>query len=238
VAVQSHRLPPFDDPLRRLPLLIPLAVLIWVALLFTFAKILTRTEAPAPEIKPLEARIVEIPPTAGLGAPAAPAAPKAPAAIPHPAEKPKVIHHAPKPKEIEPPVFSSPEGTLKNNGAPPAPPSRGENSTGTASTAPSESGGGAGGVAGSDASGAHAIYAPTPVIPDDLRENVFEAVAVAHFKVSYDGNVEVTLAKPTSNPRLNQILLDTLKSWKFFPAMKEGVATNSEFDIRIPVTVQ
>ena len=61
---------------------------------------------------------------------------------------------------------------------------------------------------------------------------------MAHFKVSYDGQVEVTLVTPTSNPQLNEILLDTLKQWKFFPAMRNGVAIPSEFDIRIPVTVQ
>ena len=88
---------------------------------------------------------------------------------------------------------------------PPAPPSSGENSTGTASTAPSEGGGDAGGVAGSDASGAHAIYAPTPVIPDDLREDVMQTEAVARFNVSFDGICEVTLEKPTSSPRLNQV---------------------------------
>jgi hypothetical protein len=40
---------------------------------------------------------------------------------------------------------------------------------------------------------------------------------VAHFEVSYDGNVKVTPAKPTADPRLNQILLTTLQQWRFFP---------------------
>jgi protein TonB len=46
------------------------------------------------------------------------------------------------------------------------------------------------------------------------------------------------LEQPTPNPRLNQILLNTLRQWKFFPAMKDGIAINSEFDVRIPITVQ
>ena len=91
---------------------------------------------------------------------------------------------------------------------------------------------------GSDSLGARAIYSPVPKIPDDLRELAFEAVAVAHFEVSYDGNVKVTLAKPTPDPRINQILLSTLRQWRFFPAMKGGVAINSAFDVRIPITVQ
>ena len=97
---------------------------------------------------------------------------------------------------------------------------------------------GSGAGIGNDASGARAIYAPTPTIPDDLREDVFQAVAIAHFKVGPDGTVEVTLAQPTPNPRLNQILLNTLREWKFFPAMKDGIAINSEFDVRIPISVQ
>jgi protein TonB len=97
-------------------------------------------------------------------------------------------------------------------------------------------GGGSG--LGSDSLGARAIYSPVPKIPDDLRDMAFEAVAVAHFEVSYDGNVKVTLAKPTPDPRLNQILLSTLQQWRFFPAMKGGVAIDSAFDVRIPISVQ
>src|SRR5208282_4657623 len=86
--------------------------------------------------------------------------------------------------------------------------------------------------------GARAIYAPTPVIPDDLREDVIQTEAVARFNVSFDGTSEVTLEKPTSSPRLNQVLLDTLKQWKFFPAVKNGVAIPSTFEVRIPISVQ
>ncbi|HSY79414.1 MAG TPA: TonB family protein, partial [Verrucomicrobiae bacterium] len=100
-----------------------------------------------------------------------------------------------------------------------------------------EEGGGSGAI-GTDTVGARAIYAPTPVIPDDLREDVMQAEAVARFNVSFDGNSEVTLEKPTSSPRLNQVLLDALKQWKFFPAVKNGVAIGSTFEVRIPISVQ
>ncbi len=100
-----------------------------------------------------------------------------------------------------------------------------------------EGSGGGGGI-GTDTVGAHAIYAPTPVIPDDLREDVMQTEAVARFNVSFDGVSEVTLEKPTSSPRLNQVLLETLKQWKFFPAVKNGVAIPSSFEVRIPISVQ
>ena len=236
---QAQRLPPLDDPWRRLPLLVIVAIVMWGVLLFSFSHILMLTAPPEPELKPIEARIVEIPPTAGLGAPAE--APKAGPPITRPVSppKPKEIHHL-KPKTLAPPVPVSPEGTLKHDENA-APPSAAGSSGSTAPGSSAETGGsseGGSGIAGSDASGAHAIYAPVPKIPDELRENVFNAVAIAHFKVSYDGTVEVTLATPTPEPRINQILLDTLKAWKFFPAMKNGVAVESEFDVRIPVSVQ
>jgi TonB family protein len=86
--------------------------------------------------------------------------------------------------------------------------------------------------------GARAIYAPVPVIPDDLREDLTQTEAVARFKVTSEGTTEVTLEKATSNPRLDQVLLDTLKQWKFSPAMKDGVAVESSFEVRIPISVR
>jgi len=82
------------------------------------------------------------------------------------------------------------------------------------------------------------MYAPKPVIPDSLREEAFQTVAVARFKVTYDGQVQVTLITPTENPQLNELLLETLKGWRFFPAMKSGVAIDSQFDLRIPISVE
>jgi protein TonB len=76
------------------------------------------------------------------------------------------------------------------------------------------------------------------VIPDELREEAIQTEAVARFNVSFDGISEVTLEKPTSSPRLNEVLLETLKQWKFFPAIKNGIAIPSSFEVRIPISVQ
>jgi len=91
---------------------------------------------------------------------------------------------------------------------------------------------------GSDNIGARAIHAPVPKIPDELREDVLQAVAVAHFLVTYDGVATVALTQPTTNPRLNALLLDTLQKWKFLPAVRRGVAIDSAFDVHIPIAVQ
>ncbi len=63
-------------------------------------------------------------------------------------------------------------------------------------------------------------------------------MAVARFKVTRDGAAQVALVKPTTNSELNQLLLSTLKQWRFQPAVKDGVPIDSVFELRIPITVQ
>ena len=241
------RPPELDDPFRRLIWIVPAAIAIWTILLSEFSIVLRQTKAPPMELKPIEARLIEIPPEVrglqGGGeprpAPAAAPTPKTrpePIVKPHPASRP--ISHPTK-KTTAPPVIRSPYGTEKTTEAPDveSAPATGSGSSTSSSGTASEGGSGGGGI-GSDTLGARAIYAPTPTIPDDLREDVMQTEAIAHFTVSFDGAMEVTLAKATSNPRLNQVLLDTLKQWKFFPAMKNGVALASSFDVRIPISVK
>lgn len=86
--------------------------------------------------------------------------------------------------------------------------------------------------------GSQAIVRPLPVIPDELRDVAMHEAATARFHVAADGTVSVELIKPTQNPRLNRLLLDTLKQWKFFPAMKDGKTIASVSDIVIRVQVQ
>jgi len=235
------RPPELDEPARRLLWIIPLAIAIWAILLSVFSLILMRTKAPPAELQPIEARLIDIPKAAGLqgngGAthPAAPAIPKA-----KPIVKPHPVAHVKKVAPL-PPVIRSPYGTEKSTEAPSVeekPGASGGTAAETGASGDSGTGEGSGGGIGTDTVGAHAIYAPTPVIHEDLREDVMQTEAIARFNVSFDGVSEVTLEKPTSSPRLNQVLLDTLKQWKFFPAVKNGVAIPSSFEVRIPITVQ
>jgi len=225
------RPPELDEPARRLLWIIPAAIAIWAILLSGFSLILMRTTVPHQELMPIEARLVEIPHEVGglQGNGGA----IHPAAIPHP--KPHPAAHVKKTAPMAP-VIRSPYGIEKPTAAPGVEEAPGASAGSTAESG--ETGEGAGGGIGTDTVGARAIYAPTPVIPDDLREDVMQTEAVARFKVSFDGASEVRLEKPTSNPRLNQVLLDTLKQWKFFPAVKNGVAIESSFEVRIPISVQ
>ncbi|TDN61436.1 TonB family protein [Paraburkholderia sp. BL10I2N1] len=84
---------------------------------------------------------------------------------------------------------------------------------------------------------ARVLSQPLPVLPDDLREVAYQAVAVARFVVHVDGTFDVELVKPTQNPRLNQILLETLRTWRFFPAMDNGHPVESHRDVRVHFNV-
>ena len=86
--------------------------------------------------------------------------------------------------------------------------------------------------------GARAIVRPIPQIPDDLREEAFNAVAVVRFHIAADGTAAFELAKPTPNPTLNRLLLEKLREWRFFPAMREGKPVASNQDVRITFEVK
>jgi outer membrane biosynthesis protein TonB len=78
------------------------------------------------------------------------------------------------------------------------------------------------------------LFNPLPKIPDDLRDEAFQSEAIARFYISEKGEVlKVELIKPCSNPKLNQLLLKSLKSWKFASA---NSASNQ--DIRVNFLVK
>jgi periplasmic protein TonB len=84
---------------------------------------------------------------------------------------------------------------------------------------------------------ARLISQALPTLPDDLPEEGYQAVAVARFLVHADGTFDIDLIKPTRNPRLNQILLETLRRWRFFPAMENGRPVESRQDVRVHFNV-
>ncbi|MGH7812988.1 MAG: energy transducer TonB [Candidatus Binataceae bacterium] len=220
--------PGMDSPWRRFGLTIPAAAAFSALLIAGFAIVLTQGVVAPPHTEAVEVRLVEIQPVVH-----ALQGNNKPKITPRPIP-PVPRHEVRRRRRVRPaPVFASAPPVTSPNGIAvpsgvlhPAPPS-----------APESAGAGGGGI-GSDTIGARAIYAPKPVIPDDLRENVFQAEAIARFIVGADGAAQVTLEKPTSNPRLNQVLLDTLKEWKFFPAIENGVAVASTFEVRIPISVE
>jgi len=244
-----------DSPWHRLPWTLPAALLIWAAALWGLAYFMegsaTRTMAPPP----LNADLMELPPPAVTPAiqPERPVAPHKPKPLPR--VRPRQAPAMPQPQVSTPPEQTPP--ARKEEATTGTGPSVLTAAPGSAGGAPGEGGVAAGGNTGAGSaaqagqyggkgrsrgdmyatSGARAIVRPMPRIPDDLREGAFTVTALARFHIAVDGSVRVELAKATPNPRLNGILLESLKKWRFIPAIKDGkpVASTEEIVVKIEV---
>ncbi len=74
-------------------------------------------------------------------------------------------------------------------------------------------------------------------MPDDLREQAYRTVAIAHLVIHTDGSVAVELVKPTPYPRLNQIVVETLRGWRFAPALQNGHPAETQQNVRVHFNV-
>lgn len=144
---------------------------------------------------------------------------------PTPAPQPQPITRAPEPAPAAEPESLSPAQTAAA-GAPRASSDHSATASERASAASTPGN-----------SPARAISQPLPSVPDDLREQAYQTVAIARFVIHTDGSVAVELIKPTQYPRLNQILVETLRSWHFFPAIQDGHPVETQQDIRVHFNV-
>jgi len=210
-----------DNPWHRLQWSLPLALAICAGILWEFGRILERP--PVHQIVPasIEAELVELPPP--------PAAEKA--------VQPKPERPKPVPRRASVPVSApvalpvAPPAPAEQSSAPTPPPA-------PAAAAPAAPAAPDTRSAGEANLGAQAIVRPMPEIPDDLRRDAFNAVAVVRFHVAADGTATFELAKPTQNPRLNRLLIEKLGEWRFFPAMRGGKPVASDHDVRITFEVK
>ena len=227
-----------DNPWRRLPWTLPTALLIWAVALLGFAYFMEKPSYRPAEPSPIDAQLIE------QSVPAA--TQRRPAAVhkPKPLTPVRPQHSTVSPRSEQNPVAQKSEVTTNTAVALPAAAPGGTQAT-DSGTISANSGTQAGSYDGKGStrgnmyasSGARAIVRPIPQIPDDLREGAFNSAALVRFHVAVDGSVTVELAKPTPNPRLNRILLDSLKKWRFIPAIKNGkpVASTEEIIVRIEV---
>ncbi len=230
-----------DNPWRRLPWTLPGSMLIWAAALWGLAYFMSRPTYQPQEPPPIEARLIEQP---------VPAARARPAAVHKPRPLPMV---KPQQAPVTPQAVQKPEVTTNTTVAVPvaAAPSGAHSTPGEGlATATGNTSASSGAQAGSydgkgssrgniyASSGARAIVQPMPQIPDDLREGAFNAAALARFHIAVDGSATVELSKPTQNPRLNRILLDSLRKWRFIPAIKNGKPVASTEEILVKVEVK
>lgn len=202
----------FDNPWRRLRWTAPASVIAWALILGTFVWLINEPVVRSEMPQAIDAELIEEPPPA----PASELPKQTPLKQSQPLLQPRT---SPAPPAVEMPVDSTPPTP-----APPAasiPPTPPKENTAVATN-----------------SNARAIYRPTPTIPDDLRDEAFSAAALARFDVAADGSVTVVLVKPTQNPRLNRLLLESLKTWRFFPQLKDGKPIPSSQEIVVHFEVK
>ena len=226
-------------PRIRFSVALLIAFVLWAVLLTRFVNPLLRPlpSAAAPVQPTMEMRLVELAtPSANTRADAAPAPPAAVTPRVHARRDPTPPRVA-KPHQIQHPT---PERAIAqtDRAAPPAQPETTSSAISTAAvTAASSSSSTSNTVPPSAGSAARVISQPMPSLPDDLREDAYQVVAIARFDIHADGTIEVELSKPTQNPRLNSLLLETLRKWRFFPAIQGGHPVESHQDVRVHFNV-
>ncbi len=217
-----------DTPWRRLPTEALIAVVLLASALYTFSRVLSRPLPPPPP-KTIDEKIVVLP---------TPAPPPKPKPKPKPMPKPKHLVHLrravkatrrPPPKPIK--VVTN-VATADKVVPTPAP------QVAEAETPPPDAAIGAEDTLQGNVMGAKALFKPLPQIPDDLRHDALNVVAVARFHVAPDGSATVELEKATGNTELNELLLESFKKWRFFPALLDGKPIRSTIEIQIPIEVK
>jgi protein TonB len=200
---------------------------LWAVLLLAWAVRFTPAPLASLAPTPVDARLVELPPTPPVVKPV----PK-PQTQPRP---PRPIHEVKRPDGL--PVRAKPKPALKPKPKPvPKPVVKPRPKPKPAPKVPPHPQPPQAAV-NRDVMGARAVYSPLPQIPDDLRAAAMDEVAVARLHIHADGTVSVDLMRPTDNPRINRIILDTLRTWMFYPALDKGKPVASLQQIRIRLSV-
>ncbi|MDR3390188.1 MAG: energy transducer TonB [Sulfuriferula sp.] len=211
----------FDPAERTLWWSLPLGLLLWAIVLWGFGLSFTAPDrtASAPPAA-IDERIVELPPP--------PAPPKLP---PKPVVKaaPVPVHAAPQLAPIPPKVVVPV--------APPVPPPVHADPTPLPPPPPKPQPSPDSSQDGTRQMGARALFQPKPVVPEDLRDETIHVVVTARIHIGTDGNVRVELVKPAPDPRVNQLVLNTLKTWRFFPAIQAGKPVESVQDVKVAIDV-
>lgn len=66
------------------------------------------------------------------------------------------------------------------------------------------------------------VSQPKPVLPDDINFDDIHSSFFALFTIRADGSTDVKMVSSTGDSRVDQIVLDTARLWKFRPATVNG----------------
>jgi outer membrane biosynthesis protein TonB len=77
------------------------------------------------------------------------------------------------------------------------------------------------------------IYQPLPDIPEELRYQFLKTQAIAKFYINANGKIDkVELIKPSNSVKINYLLLQSLKQWKF-PASSQNSTQEIKIDFQV-----
>jgi len=82
------------------------------------------------------------------------------------------------------------------------------------------------------------LYKKAPSLPEDLRNELGHAAVDAAFTIHKDGSFDVSLTKGSGNDKIDRIVLDALKTWKWKPAMVKGAPAESTETVHVDFSVK
>ena len=84
---------------------------------------------------------------------------------------------------------------------------------------------------------AEVVYAPKPEITAELKEECLKTTCVAKFAVSEAGKTTVRLISSSGSNDVDEVVMSTLKLWKFKPATVDGKPISSNRTLRIELEI-
>lgn len=84
---------------------------------------------------------------------------------------------------------------------------------------------------------AEAVYNPEPEIPSHLLEEAFQSFCIARFKVKPTGLTSVQIDTSSGSAEVDEIALETLRRWRFKPAMLDGEPVECNKRIKVEFKV-
>ena len=85
---------------------------------------------------------------------------------------------------------------------------------------------------------AQVLDAPLPEIPSEFQSEAFKSMLTARFHIEADGKFAVKLLDSSGSEEIDQLVLSTLKKWKFRPATVDNKPVASTRKLRVELEIE
>ncbi len=83
-----------------------------------------------------------------------------------------------------------------------------------------------------------ALECPQPAIPSDLCEHCHQKSCVVRFAIQESGKFTVRLVRSCGSEEVDDVVLTTLRRWRFKPALLDGKAIKSSRKVRVELVIE